>query len=513
MFHTNKPSSSFINSEEYRDKVLGCWMGKNIGGTLGAPMEGQTDIFDVTFYTQDLKGNPAPNDDLDLQLIWLKAVEDHGITNINERLLGEYWMTHIAGPWNEYGNAKFNIANGLLPPLSGACNNDAWKISNGAWIRSEIWACLFPGEPEEAMPYAWYDACVDHAGDGIYAELFTTALESAAFIENDVRKLIDYALVRIPENCRVARSVKIVLDAFEKGEDWKTARNRVVEDSADLGWFQAPANVAFVIIGLLYGQSDFGKSICIAVNCGDDTDCTGATCGSILGIMKGRSGIPQEWIEPIGETIKTIAIAPFHADAPKTLEELTNRVIVCKKQIDAINPCVIRLTEGETTISDESRARLSDGSDTVKRILSKSSMSLEIPLPYATLSLEFEKSPVVKPGETQKLTLTLGNCSCNDCSVLSVEWLLPEGWSIAEGRTQRFITSMYYSWKTTINLTVGEIDGLEYIPVVFRLSGRSYPIHGIVTFQQAGTVVVDSGAKTTYQPYWDKLNLKSASRQ
>ena len=72
-----------------------------------------------------------------------------------------------------------------------------------------------------------------------------------------------------------------MLDAFDAGEDWKTARNRVVADSADLGWFQAPANVAFTILGLLYGGGDFGRSVCLAVNCGDDTDCTGATCGAV----------------------------------------------------------------------------------------------------------------------------------------------------------------------------------------------------------------------------------------
>ena len=83
MFHTKGPCKSFKNREEYRDTVRGCWTGKNIGGTLGAPMEGKRDIFDVTFYTQDLKGNPAPNDDLDLQLVWLKANEDHGIYNVN----------------------------------------------------------------------------------------------------------------------------------------------------------------------------------------------------------------------------------------------------------------------------------------------------------------------------------------------------------------------------------------------------------------------------------------------
>ena len=145
MFGEKVPSSEFINRSEYRDKVLGCWTGKNIGGTLGAPMEGRREIFDVKFYVQDLKGKPAPNDDLDLQLIWLLAVEENGIYQVNERVLGEYWLSHITGPWNEYGVGKVNMANGLVPPLSGAFNNEQWKNSNGAWIRSEIWACLFPG--------------------------------------------------------------------------------------------------------------------------------------------------------------------------------------------------------------------------------------------------------------------------------------------------------------------------------------------------------------------------------
>ena len=73
MFHRKTPGESFINRQEYRDKVLGCWTGKNIGGTLGAPLEGRRELFDVTFYTQDLWGNPVPNDDLDLQLAWLRS--------------------------------------------------------------------------------------------------------------------------------------------------------------------------------------------------------------------------------------------------------------------------------------------------------------------------------------------------------------------------------------------------------------------------------------------------------
>ena len=35
----------------------------------------------------------------------------------------------------------------------------------------------------------------------------------------------------------------------------------VIRATEDTGWFQAPRNVAFTIIGWLYGDNDFGKSI------------------------------------------------------------------------------------------------------------------------------------------------------------------------------------------------------------------------------------------------------------
>lgn len=79
-----------INLTEYRDKVEGCWAGKNIGGTLGAPMEGSRELTHHEFYTQDLQGAPAPNDDLDLQLIWLEAIERHGLYNLTPRL-SRWW--------------------------------------------------------------------------------------------------------------------------------------------------------------------------------------------------------------------------------------------------------------------------------------------------------------------------------------------------------------------------------------------------------------------------------------
>ena len=64
-----------LDRAKFRDKVLGCWYGKSIGGTLGAPFETSRQMNDVKFYPPEINGNPLPNDDLDLQLVWLSAVE------------------------------------------------------------------------------------------------------------------------------------------------------------------------------------------------------------------------------------------------------------------------------------------------------------------------------------------------------------------------------------------------------------------------------------------------------
>src|SRR5690242_3573875 len=125
-----------IAMKDYKKKIEGCWMGKNIGGTLGAPFECKRGVFDVHFYTQALQGEPLPNDDLDLQLVWLNVIEKYG-RGVNASILGEYWHSYIIPNWGEYGAGKNNMRMGIVPPLSGYVNN-SFRDSCGAFILSEI---------------------------------------------------------------------------------------------------------------------------------------------------------------------------------------------------------------------------------------------------------------------------------------------------------------------------------------------------------------------------------------
>ena len=81
-----------LQLNELRDKLAGCWTGKNVGGVLGAPFECKRMIPNVDFYVQDLTQGPPANDDLDLQIVWLAAVERYG-RNVNASILGEYWLS------------------------------------------------------------------------------------------------------------------------------------------------------------------------------------------------------------------------------------------------------------------------------------------------------------------------------------------------------------------------------------------------------------------------------------
>jgi ADP-ribosylglycohydrolase len=412
------PPSVTLHQAAYRDRVYACFLGKNIGGTLGMPVEGQRETHNFTFYTP-VPREPAANDDLDLQLLWLKGLQDYG-PQLTARDLGDLWLKYVPVDWNEYGVGKANMRAGFPPPLSGQVRNRMWRDSNGAWIRSEIWACVAPGCPSLAAKYAWNDACVDHgAAEGTWAEVFTATVESAAFVESDPYKLIAIGLSYIPADCAVATSVKAAMKAYEQKLDLMAAREAVVKASESTGWFMAPQNVAFVVLGWLYGEGDFGRSICAAVNCGDDTDCTGATLGSLLGIIRGTAGIPEDWRKPVGEKIMNVAIGGFQP--PATLDDLTSQVVAVTPSVLRYNGVAVDLQAGANPSPVSVRGMELVSPNAARDLWARSPYRVEYRFTDLDASLDFGTEPVIAGGETHKVRLVLHN-SATHARRLRVEW-------------------------------------------------------------------------------------------
>lgn len=437
-----------LELNELRDKMLGCWTGKNIGGVLGAPFELKRQINTNDYYVQDLTQGPPANDDLDLQIVSLAAAERYG-RRLTASVLGEYWLSYVIPNWAEYGMGKANLREGFEPPLSGYLGNP-YRNSNGCWIRSEIWACLAPGHPEIAVLYAHEDAAVDHAEEGLYAEIFTAALESAAFAEDDPEKLIEIALSYIPEDCSVTKAVRTAQECFRQKVPFAESRRKIhnaapgtfgiqnlripefpAKDNEGMETgapgFDAPENIGFVVAAWLYGENDFGRSLVLANAYGEDTDCTCGTLGAVLGIILGASGIPRKWSAPLNDKISTMCIDRTSGGVwiPDTATELTGRILrdiplfLGQQYCDILDPSglSVQCLAGEDLYCARTGDYLKDlnvqepDDPSGRELCAMSPLAVRKDFPAFSIRVEAGDSVYFHAGETKKLRVTVRNHS------------------------------------------------------------------------------------------------------
>jgi hypothetical protein len=280
-----------------------------------------------------------------------------------------------------------------------------------------------------AAKMAREDACVDHGmAEGTYAEIFTASIESAAFLESDRDSLISFGLAMIPPECRVARAVRTAVQAKKEGMDWKEARQAVIKDTEDMGWFQAPRNVSFTIIGWLYGENDFGKSICIAINCGDDTDCTGATLASIFGIIGGTKAIPEIWRKPIGNKIATVAIAGF--EAPATLDVLTDSTVKMTKKVLSKYSLPVMIGPEKSNLPDQKQLLRPD-KDELEKLWNLSPWRVVRHNTDWVIIFDYLQEPFIQEPMARNLTVSVSNVTGNrELYKLKITGL-PEKWEVS----------------------------------------------------------------------------------
>jgi len=443
-----------ISWRTYRDKVYGCWLGKNAGGTLGGPLEslyGREEMFDVWWYPKLVEGG-IPNDDLEIQLVWLQALRDRGI-NLTARDLAEYWLDCILYNPDEYGLHKTNLRLGLQPPVSGWYNN--WfKDCMGSPIRSEIWACIAPGAPNVAAKYAYQDAICDHAGgESVYGEIFNAVIESAAFFVSDRVKLVNIGLEAIPEKSLTSKSIRTALEAYLKGLDWREARKRVKEAVYSPIAQYSPINLGYQTIGLLYGEN-FGDAICKAVNCGWDTDCTGATVGAIWGIIFGRKGLPEDWVKPLGDTI---IVSPGIKDikVPRNLSELTDAVCNIGRKVLAYFDAPVEISEVDDSKCAEEI--LFSSINDVKELCFLPPNQVSYDLSSVRISVTYPEGPAILPYEPKRFFITIENIRLTSITG-TIEVYAPRGWVLESSSPRRIGIKPKESATFTFSISAAPTD-------------------------------------------------------
>ncbi|MBQ7378905.1 MAG: ADP-ribosylglycohydrolase family protein [Clostridia bacterium] len=322
-------------------KIHGAWMGRICGCLLGKTVEGvrtnelipfltetgnypmhryilKSDItddmkarygfpFHATCHADNIDGMPV-DDDTNYVVLAQLIIERYG-RDFTPLQVSQAWMELQSK--NAYCTAERvayrNFAQGLVPPASAMYQNP-YREWIGAQIRGDYFGYINPGNPEKAADMAWRDASISHVKNGIYGEMFASAMIATAAVTGDIETIILGGLGEIPYTSRLYEDVSSVIAAYKSGmsaDDCFAMIHKKYNEYTSHGWCHTISNAMIVAASLLYGEGDFGKSICTAVQTGFDTDCNGATVGSVLGMRAGIDAIPSYWKDPLQDTLHT----------------------------------------------------------------------------------------------------------------------------------------------------------------------------------------------------------------
>ena len=290
-----------LSYDQYLDQVLGGWIGKSMGGAIGARFEGHKGWIELRADEMFPDAMP-PNDDLDLQVLWLKVLEEKGPALTSDDL-AEAWLEGCWYPFNEYGIFRRNWRLGIHPPYSGRFTNQFWETGEGCPIRAEIWGYAFPGAPDLAAKFAYMDGTLDHTEQSVGAEQMLAAMASMAFFVPDVRRLASMFRHYLPAGTRIERLTSAAFTAYDEGLSLRDARDRLMALAGVPEACDAQINIPFTFLGLLYGGNDLEKVMLSALACGYDTDCTVASAAALVGQILGAKRIPEALKAPVGDEL------------------------------------------------------------------------------------------------------------------------------------------------------------------------------------------------------------------
>ncbi|MFN3649298.1 MAG: ADP-ribosylglycohydrolase family protein [Armatimonadota bacterium] len=349
-----------LSDSELLDRAYGAWLGRVAGCLLGKPVEGwrrpqmwgylkETGRFPLSgYFSMDAPADVREkyevtaerpfietvefmpeDDDTNYTTTGLAIMKRHG-AEFTPRDVADFWLREIpilhtcTAERVAYRNLCL-----LIPPPASARFRNPYREWIGAQIRADFWGYAAPGDPQRAAEYAWRDACVSHVKNGIYGEMWAAAMIAAAFVTDDLPTILEAGLGEIPARCRLAEDVRAVMAWHREGVSYDDASERIHakwNETHAHDWCHTISNAMVVTLGLLYGEKRFGDTLTRAVQPCFDTDCNGATAGSVIGILHGAKEVPGDWTAPFRDTLAT-GVTGYHRVRLKDMAEETVRLI------------------------------------------------------------------------------------------------------------------------------------------------------------------------------------------
>ncbi len=316
---------------DYEERVYAGVLGKIIGVYVGRPFEQwkyeriMEELGEITYYVNDkLPWKPplvVTDDDISGTFTFLRALPDYDNSrDLTPAQIGQSWLNYIIEErtilwWGGFGNstehtAYLRLKNGTSAPASGsmALNGKIIAEQIGSQIFIDGWAMIAPGDPELAIDLAGRAASVSHDGEAILGAQVVAAMESLAFVESDVDKLIDCAVSLIPNDSVIYRMIGDIREWHAAEPDWHKTRGRIAGlynyENFGGNCHMVP-NHALIILGLLYGHDNFQEAMKVVNTAGWDTDCNSGNLGCLLGIKNGLAGLDAgpDWRGPVADRL------------------------------------------------------------------------------------------------------------------------------------------------------------------------------------------------------------------
>ncbi|MHB9032242.1 MAG: ADP-ribosylglycohydrolase family protein, partial [Anaerolineae bacterium] len=300
---------------DYEERVYAGVLGKIIGVYVGSPIEGRTfdwithELGEINYFVQQAMGRPMilPDDDISGTFTFIRAMNDYGFNpNLSSAQIGQTWLNYLIEHktvlwWGGMGTstehtAYLRLKAGMPAPQSGsiAINGPVVAEQIGAQIFIDAWGMIVPGQPQLAAEFARRAGSVSHDGEAVYGAQVIAAMESAAFYECDIDRLLDTGCSVIPADCLINQLIRDVRRWHAQFDDWRITRSLIEQhygyDKYGGGCHIIP-NHALVIMALLYGEASFQRALMIVNTSGWDTDCNSANVGCIMGIRLGLAGL------------------------------------------------------------------------------------------------------------------------------------------------------------------------------------------------------------------------------
>ena len=283
------------------------------------------DLGEIDYYVNDRVAWKPPvvvtDDDVTGTFTFLRALPDYGNTlSLTPAQIGQTWLNYIIEErtilwWGGFANstehtAFIRLKNGVKAPASGsiALNGKLIAEQIGAQIFIDGWAMVAPGNPDLAADLAGRAASVSHDGEAIYASQVLAAMEAQAFVESDINKLLDLGVSFIPKDSVIYRMIADIREWHAGESDWHKGRAKLAEiynyQNYGGNCHMVP-NHGLIILGLLYGDSDFNKSMLVVNTSGWDTDCNSGNLGCLLGIKDGLATFDHgnDWRGPVADRL------------------------------------------------------------------------------------------------------------------------------------------------------------------------------------------------------------------